>query len=111
MALSSEFYHLMSEYITVYPESSADKYGKKSFSATGTQIRCRIMNATKAVRDRDGREVFPEGQIICYGAFPNITVNHKLVLPDGRTMPILTVSNIKDETEQDYYTSITFDRG
>lgn len=110
MAISPEFLEMMPDTITVFAQSSVDKYGKRTHSATGTAIQCRLIFDTRESRDAEGREVVEEGRAICYGAFPAVTTAHRLALPNGKTPIVLSVATIKDETGQNHHTVITFGR-
>lgn len=108
MAINPRVADLMTETITVYGQSALDKYGKQTFDNTGLQIKARLVYETRQTRDAQGKEVIEAGRAICYGPYPQVTVAHKLMLPSGKTPPILTVSSIKDETGLDHHTVITF---
>lgn len=98
------------ETVTIQAQSSKDKYGKQSFSATTTSLEGRIINETKLVRDASGQEQVVTGKVIIPGATTGVTLGHKLTLPDSSTPKILTVDEISDEAEV-HHTVITFGLG
>jgi hypothetical protein len=110
MGIEAEFAEMMQDTIIVYPQESVDKYGKRAFSGTLQIIPCRLIVESRMTRDRQGREVMESGRAICYGAFTNITTDHKMVLPSGEQPPILSVNSIRDESGQIHHTTIAFGR-
>jgi hypothetical protein len=96
MANPKDFLEMMLETVVVYSQSSVNKYGNQSYSASGTSYRCRFVYDSRMVRDSEGREVLESGRAILYGV-ATASVRDKISLPDGRTPLITTVSTIKDE--------------
>jgi len=96
MANAKDFLEMMLETVVVYSQSSVNKYGKQTYSASGTSYRCRFIYDQRMVRDADGREVLESGRAICYGVV-TASVRDKIKLPDDRIPLITSVSTIKDE--------------
>ena len=110
MTLDPEFLTLMPDTVTVYPQSSLDKYGKRTWSASGTSYRCRIQSQTKLFRDPSGREVTIDGRVFLYGAPSDITTDHRLVLPDGSS-PVLYVVNVANDETGAHHTVLEYGKG
>lgn len=108
MTIEAAFLDLMPSTITLYSQSSRDAYGKQTFSGSGTAVRCRVVPTSDVVRTPDGREVIAAGRVYCYGT-PTVTVDSRLVLPDGSDAIILSVQVQVDETAA-HHTVITFGR-
>lgn len=106
MAIETEFLDLMPSTVTVYPQTSTDAYGKFSFGASGTAVRCRIQPSDNVVTTADNRQVVARGTIIFYGT-PTITTESKIVLPDGTNPLILTVRVHNDDTGK-HHTTVTY---
>ena len=96
MTISAAFLELMPSTVTIYTYASRDAYGKRTASATGTAVRCRIEPARKVTRDKDGREVVELGVIYLYGV-SGLTVDDKVVLPDSTEVRISGVETSNDE--------------
>ena len=97
MALETQFLSMMPDTVTVYPVSSLDNYGKRTWSATGTSYSCRIQATPGLIRDVEGREVVVTATIYLYGS-PTLTTDHKVVLPDSSAPVIVSVSRVNDDT-------------
>lgn len=96
MALSSEFEEMCKETVTVYPQSSVDKYGKRTFSATGTEYKARIVWSDRVTRDDKGREVVESGRAIIYGVATGVTDDYRMKLPDGQDVIITSFATVND---------------
>lgn len=97
MPVDPEFDELCTETVTVYDEASTDKYGKRTYSGTGTSYQCRLVYGTRMVRDMKGREVVEAGRAIIFGTAPTVTDEWRMVLPDGTNVVITSFSTINDE--------------
>lgn len=106
MAIARDFSEMMPHTITVFGASTMDKYGKQSFSGSGTSYQCRLMYDSRMVRDTDGREILEAGRAIVYGV-ATVSVKDKVALPDGRTPLVTSVEQIKDE-KGNHHTTIGF---
>jgi hypothetical protein len=100
MAIATELLPLMPDTLIVYSQSSVDKYGKRTFSGSGTSIRCRIQYATDqstgGQQGSDERLNTPSGKALLYGDYA-ITTDHRLVLPDSTEAIIRSVNRVRDE--------------
>lgn len=103
---ANEFAEMMLETVVISNQSSLDAYGKQSWGA-GVSYRCRIMNTQRILRDVDGREIVEAGRAIIYGMAPTVTTKSKIVLPNGSSPPVVSVSKIQDETG-DHHTVVGF---
>lgn len=106
MTIETAFLDMMPSTVTIYPKSSTDAYGKFSFSATGTAVRCRIQPSDNVVTTEDNRQVVSRGTIIFYGT-PTITSDSKIVLPDGTSPLILTV-RVHNDDSGTHHTTVTY---
>jgi hypothetical protein len=98
---------LLTDQIVVYNMSTLDNYGKRSWSATGTTYRCRLMYDVLMTRDSAGRQVFEKGRAIVDGT-PGITTDMKIVLPDGSSPVVLSIDEVSDETGAAHHTVVRF---
>lgn len=107
MPIEADFLEMMPSTVTIFPKTATDAYGKFSFSATGTAVRCRIQPSTSVVKTMDNREVVARGTIIFYGT-PTITTDSRIVLPDNTSPLILTVQVHNDDTGS-HHTTVTYE--
>jgi hypothetical protein len=110
MAISKEFLPLMLETVTLNAQTSLDKYGKQSFSASGSSFRARLIYDERILRDKEGREIVEAGRAILYGVASSATPQWKITLPDGSTPKITSVDVIQDE-DGDHHSVIGFGQG
>lgn len=103
MAIEAEFLTMMPSTVTIYAKTAMDAYGKMSYSGSGTAVRCRIQETGRVVRSPDGRDVYETGTIIFYGS-PTISEDSKIVLPDGTSPLILSVTNHNDDIGANHIT-------
>lgn len=101
-----DFLPLMLQTITVQHQSAVDKYGKPSWGSSDS-YRCRIMNTERMVRDSEGREIVEAGRAVVWGVVSGVSVKDRIVLPDGSTPPVVTVSTMQDTTG-DHHSVIGF---
>ena len=108
MAIESNFLELFSERITLYPPSTLDKYGKRSFSASGVTACAHLVSEVSLSRDQDGREVTETGRIYVYGT-PTVTTDYRLVLTDG-SEPIIIGVDVPHDQNGAHHTVIRIGR-
>ena len=96
MSLHPAFLSMMPSVITIYPKTSRDGYGKGTFSASGTAVRCRIQEDQNVTSGAESRDVIESGTIYCYGT-PTVTVDDKIVLPDAKVMKITSLNVVNDD--------------
>ena len=106
MAIDAEFLDLMPSTVTIYAKTGMDAYGKMTFSATGTAVRCRVQETGRVIKTADNRDVYENGTIIFYGT-PTISEDSKIVLPDGSSPLILAVIHHNDELGANH-TTVSF---
>lgn len=91
MTLEAAFADMMTSTVTVYASDTVDAYGKSTYDATGVEWQCRIQERIQKYPSENNRDVFENGSIIFYGD-PDITTDSKIVLPDGSSPVILSVT-------------------
>ena len=106
MAIAKDFYVMMPHTVTVFGSTTLDKYGRQSFSGTGTSYRCRIIWDQRMMRTADGREILEAGRAIVYGV-ASVDVNDRITIPGGGSPLVTSVAQIKDEV-RDHHTVIGF---
>ena len=106
MAIAKDFYVMMPHTVTVFGSTTLDKYGRQSFSGTGTSYRCRIIWDQRMMRTADGREILEAGRAIVYGV-ASVDVNDRITIPGGGSPLVTSVAQIKDEVG-DHHTVIGF---
>lgn len=102
------FLDLMPSQVTVYAQSSVDKYGKRTHAASGTTYSARVQAESRMMRDAEGREVQVIGRVFLYGT-PALTTDHKVTLPDGTVAVVLATQVVNDENGA-HHTVVTVGR-
>ena len=108
MTIEAAYLALMPSTITIYNETSTDKYGKPSFG-TGAAVRCRVVPSNDSKRIDTGVDVMASGKIYCYGT-PTVNVNDKIQLPSGEQVYAVAVQLQNDESGS-HHTVITIGSG
>jgi hypothetical protein len=90
MGIESDYRELFSETVTLFPPTALDKYGKRTFSASGVSACAHLVSDISLSRDQDGREVTEVGKVYLYGVF-TVTTDYKIVLSDGSSPVIIGV--------------------
>jgi len=106
VTIEAAFLEMMPSTVTVYPKTATDAYGKFTFSATGTAVRCRIQPSDNVMVTVDNRNVFAKGTIIFYGT-PTITADSKIVLPDN-TVPLILTVQVHNDDAGTHHTTVTY---
>jgi|ERR1019366_3291804 hypothetical protein len=97
MGIDPTFLALMPETIIItHPDTLNNLHGKRTYTGTATNVRCRIQNKGMLIRAADGKETVTTGRVYCYGIV-SVSVGDKLTLPDGTSPVILSVDNSEDE--------------
>lgn len=109
MTIESEFLSLMPSTVVIYPKTSRDAYGKASFSASGTAVRCRVQEDLNVTASMDKTEMFESGVVYCYGVV-NVGADDKVVLPSGTVAKVTQVTT-KDDQIGAHHTVIRFGPG
>jgi hypothetical protein len=107
--IEPEFAEMMTETVTVAAVASKDAYGKRTLGASTTITGRLVFEVTERL-DTQGRQVVETGRVICYGAYPNVTTDDVLTLPDGSQPSIVSVDTVKDVGGVDHHTVIRFGR-
>jgi hypothetical protein len=90
MGIESDYRELFSERVTLFPPTVLDKYGKRTFSASGVSACAHLVSDISLSRDQDGREVTEVGKVYLYGVF-TVTTDYKIVMSDGSSPVIIGV--------------------
>jgi hypothetical protein len=96
MSIESQFRELFSESASFYAESTVDKYGKRSFSASPIVAAAHLVTETELSRTPDGREVVETGRLYLYGEV-DVTVDHKVRLQNGAEPIVIAVDTPYDQ--------------
>lgn len=96
MAIEPQYRELFSEEVTLLPNVSLDKYGRRTHAASATPIPAHLVAETRLVSDPDGREVVETGRVYLFGAFPDVDTDYLIVLPDGSSPVIIGVDTPHD---------------
>lgn len=96
MSIESNFRELFSESASFYAESTVDKYGKRSFSASPIVAPAHLVTETQLSRTADGREVVETGRLYLYGDV-GVTVDHKCRLQNGAEPIVIAVDTPHDQ--------------
>lgn len=96
MTIEAKFLDLMPSTVTIYGKSARDAYGKVSYSASGTGVRCRVQAGQRVIRGADGIDKVEDGRIYFYGQ-PAVSYEDKVTLPDGSQVTILSIEEVNDE--------------
>ncbi len=84
--------------VTVQPFSTRDSYGKPSYGTSVVVENSRVVYKSFWFRKPDGSEVQAKG-IVWLGSSMRVSVEDKLVLPDGTAYPVLQAETYPDEKE------------
>jgi len=76
--------------------SGTSGYGDEDTFAPAVSIQCRIEQADKVIRDKDGYEHMATAVIYTSG-FIGIQPADRITLPDGTHLPIVTVDQVYDD--------------
>lgn len=96
MSLDALLAELMVDTVTIAAVSSKDAYGKRTWGSATTYPACRVQSGDHKVLDLAGQEKVATGRVYIPNA-PTVTLNDRLVLPDGSVPPILAVDRLADE--------------
>ena len=105
MTIEAAFLSMMPTTVVVYSLSSNDKYGKPTFSASGTSTRCRVVPNSVSSRSATGVDEVSDGKIYFYGT-PTVTLTDKLLLNGVQ----LTVKSIQVQNDENgsHHTVVTY---
>jgi hypothetical protein len=106
VTIEAAFLELMPSTVTVFASTTTDAYGKQSFAATGTAVRCRLQPSDEVMKDADNRDVVAKGTIIFYGT-PTITPSSKIVLPDN-TIPLIVSVQVHNDDTGTHHTTVVY---
>lgn len=96
MTLDPSFRELFSETVTLYPPTALDKYGKRSFAASGVSASAHYMAEERLLKSNDGRDVVVKGKLLIYGNV-TATTDYRIVLDDGSEPIIVSVDYPHDQ--------------
>ena len=93
--MSALLEHRMDQTVTVYAHRGYNSVGDVQFSTASASHKARVEKVQRLVKGPDGRDVIATTRVcVGYttaGVAPTVTVQSKLVLPDGTSPPILSV--------------------
>jgi hypothetical protein len=102
------FEDVMNETVTINVSTAKDKYGKNTFSASGTAYtNCRIQTDTARVQDAAGNQIVTRGKVYVLGAV-TISIGDKITLPDGDNTPIIVKIDDVDDDSTIHHTVLHF---
>lgn len=93
--MNRAFLPMLGSTVTVFTHVAANNYGEPTYSTTGVKYRARIVTAPTYNR-LVGREDINVHSQIWIASTGNITVDDKIVLPDGTFRPILSIRRYPD---------------
>jgi hypothetical protein len=96
MAIEPQYRELFSETVTLYPPAAVDKYGKRTWSASGVSACAHLMAENQLSKTADGRDVLETGKVFLYGQF-TVTTDYRIVLADGTEPIIIAVDTPYDQ--------------
>jgi hypothetical protein len=111
MTIEADYLDVMPLTISWYAKSGAlNNYAARSFSGTATTARGYVQFRSEVEGSNGGveesRDVYPKGDIYLYGNV-TISVDDKIMLPDGQEVKVLDVSKVYDETGV-HHVKVTF---
>jgi hypothetical protein len=109
MPIEAPYLAMMPTTVTIFSQTSSDKYGKPTYSGTGTQVKCRVVPANKTIRTATGVDVVANGTIYFYGT-PTVTVDSKILLPNLEMVFVIDVKVQNDESGS-HHTAVNFGSG
>lgn len=92
----SDWHDCMKQSIVWHPFTGRSAYGKPTYGTAVTVSPCRVVYKDFWFRKPDGSEVIAKG-IVWLGQYYRISVEDKIVLPDGTDHPILMAESYSDE--------------
>lgn len=96
MSIEPQYRELFSETVTLYPPTALDKYGKRTWAASGVSAPAHLTAEEKLSKTADGRDVLETGKVYLYGQY-NVTTDHRIVLADGSEPIIIAVDEPYDQ--------------
>lgn len=105
--IDSAFLEMMPDTVSFFAETAKDKYGKPTWSTSGENVKGRIIFQTQKVVNEQGEEDVTGGRVYLYGDYSDITVGHKINLPNGTSPVIVSVEN-KTDNGGVHHTVVTF---
>ncbi len=109
MTIETAYLEMMPTTVTIFSQTSSDKYGKPTFSGSGTAVRCRVVPSNKTIRSATGVDVVANGTIYFYGT-PTVSVDSKITLPNGDMVFVIDVKVQNDESGS-HHTAVSFGSG
>jgi hypothetical protein len=96
MAIEPAYQELFSETVTLYAPASTDKYGARTWSASGVTASAHLMAENQLTKTADGRDVLETGKVYLYGQV-TVTTDYRIVLEDGSEPIIIAVDKPYDQ--------------
>lgn len=105
MALDAQLVSMMHEEVILTPVTGKDRFNNFLYG-TPVPVRCYIDRENKRALDIQGRETTSTVQVILADPSLEVTVDSKIVLPDGSAPAIIEVLGAKDEFGEPYYLEV-----
>lgn len=107
---SANFLEMMPDTVVFTPTATTDKYGKKTFGASNTNVsvRCRLIDDTVLMKNAEGQDIVATGRAILAGNYDSLTLGHRLTLPDGRTPVIMKIDSKNDTSATTHHTVVYY---
>lgn len=109
MTIETAYLAMMPNTVTIFGQSSIDSYGKPTYSASGTSVRCRVVPSDKVIRTANGVDVIANGTIYFYGT-PTVDVSSKILLPNSEMVFVIDVK-VQDDESGTHHTAVSFGSG
>lgn len=97
----SEWKDCMWQTVVLHPYESRSEYGKPVYGSSTTINNSRVVYKDFWLRKKDGSEILAKG-IVWLGTYVRVTVEDKIVLPDGTEHPILQSESYPDAGEMSH---------
>lgn len=109
MAIDIELTELMLDYVTIYPYTSVDSYGKRT-RGTGVRFKCRVVRKNVLHQDNESREDVVVGKILTADNASTLSINDLIEFADGSFGSIMSVSTVTDDLGEYHHATIEFGR-
>lgn len=106
MAIEAAFLDMMPSTVTIFNKLSQDSYGKPTFAASGTAVRCRVEDDVNKSLGPTEEMIIDGGTVYFYGVV-TVEVNDKVVLPNGAVMMVKQITTYDDQSGT-HHTEIKF---
>lgn len=108
MAIASDLLSLMTQTVVWTTGGTMSNYGVPTFGSTGHAMSARVTLEAGETRDRDGNSLATQGTVWCASTGSTFipSPDDRIVLPDGRSVPVVTVNILRDEDGLHHFKAI-----